>query len=146
MKTIMKIKKSVWTIMPMFVMLVCVLIFSSNANGINWIDQQDEKVYEKVDQMPEFQGGQEELISFLVKSIQYPDEAKKKGTQGKVFVNFVVGKDGLITNAKILKAVDPLLDAEALRVINAMPKWIPGKDKGKEVAVQFTLPISFALK
>lgn len=146
MKTIMKIKKSVWTIMPMFVMLVCVLIFSSNANGINWIDQQDEKVYEKVDQMPEFQGGQEELISFLVKSIQYPDEAKKKGTQGKVFVNFVVGKDGSITNAKILKAVDPLLDAEALRVINAMPKWIPGKDKGKEVAVQFTLPISFALK
>lgn len=146
MKTIMKIKKSVWTIMPVFVMLVCVLLFSSNANGIYWIDQQDEKVYEKVDQMPEFQGGQEELISFLVKSIQYPDEAKKKGTQGKVFVNFVVGKDGSITNAKILKAVDPLLDAEALRVINAMPKWIPGKDKGKEVAVQFTLPISFALK
>ncbi len=146
MKTIMKIKKSVWTIMPMFVMLVCVLIFSSNANGINWIDQQDEKVYDKVDQMPEFQGGHEELISFLVKSIQYPEEAKKKGTQGKVFVNFVVGKDGSITNAKILKAVDPLLDAEALRVINAMPKWIPGKDKGKEVAVQFTLPISFALK
>ncbi|MBL7966695.1 MAG: energy transducer TonB [Prolixibacteraceae bacterium] len=146
MKTIMKIKKSVWTIMPMFVMLVCVLLFSSNANGINWIDQQDEKVYEKVDQMPEFQGGQEELISFLVKSIQYPEEAKKKGTQGKVFVNFVVGKDGSITNAKILKAVDPLLDAEALRVITAMPKWIPGKDKGKEVAVQFTLPISFALK
>jgi protein TonB len=146
MKTIMKIKKSVWTIMPMFVMLVCVLLFSSNANGIYWIDQQDEKVYEKVDQMPEFQGGQEELISFLVKSIQYPEEAKKKGTQGKVFVNFVVGKDGSITNAKILKAVDPLLDAEALRVINTMPKWIPGKDKGKEVAVQFTLPISFALK
>lgn len=144
MKTIVLNKvatgKTLWRVF-MAVCLLAVFAFKQADDP-----QSQEKIYDKVDQMPEFQGGHEELISFLVKSIQYPDEAKKKGTQGKVFVNFVVGKDGSITNAKILKAVDPLLDAEALRVINAMPKWIPGKDKGKEVAVQFTLPISFALK
>lgn len=146
MKTIMKIRKSVWSVMPSVVMLVCVLIFASNANGMNWVAQQDEKVYEKVEQMPEFPGGNEELINFLVKAVQYPDEAKKKGTQGKVFVSFVVGKDGTVTNAKIAKGADPLLDAEALRVVGTMPKWNPGKEKGEAVAVQFTLPIVFALK
>lgn len=146
MKTIMKIRKSLWIVMPSVVMLVCVLIFASNANGMNWVAQQDEKVYEKVEQMPEFPGGNEELINFLVKAVQYPDEAKKKGTQGKVFVSFVVGKDGTVTNAKIAKGADPLLDAEALRVVGTMPKWNPGKEKGEAVAVQFTLPIVFALK
>lgn len=146
MKTIMKIRKSLWIVMPAVVMLVCVLIFASNANGMNWVAQQDEKVYEKVEQMPEFPGGNEELINFLVKAVQYPDEAKKKGTQGKVFVSFVVGKDGTVTNAKIAKGADPLLDAEALRVVGTMPKWNPGKEKGEAVAVQFTLPIVFALK
>lgn len=146
MKTIIKLRKSVWTVMPAVVMLVCVLIFASNANGMNWVAQQDEKVYEKVEQMPEFPGGNEELINFLVKAVQYPDEAKKKGTQGKVFVSFVVGKDGTVTNAKIAKGADPLLDAEALRVVGTMPKWNPGKEKGEAVAVQFTLPIVFALK
>lgn len=146
MKTIMKIRKSVWIVMPAVVMLVCVLIFASNANGMNWVAQQDERVYEKVEQMPEFPGGNEELINFLVKAVQYPDEAKKKGTQGKVFVSFVVGKDGTVTNAKIAKGADPLLDAEALRVVGTMPKWNPGKEKGEAVAVQFTLPIVFALK
>lgn len=146
MKTIMKIRKSVWSVMPSVVMLVCVLIFASNANGMNWVAQQDEKVYEKVEQMPEFPGGNEELINFLVKAVQYPDEAKKKGTQGKVFVSFVVGKDGTVTNAKIAKGADPLLDAEALRVVGTMPKWNPGKEKREAVAVQFTLPIVFALK
>lgn len=146
MKTIMKIRKSVWSVMPSVVMLVCVLIFASNANGMNWVAQQDERVYEKVEQMPEFPGGNEELINFLVKAVQYPDEAKKKGTQGKVFVSFVVGKDGTVTNAKIAKGADPLLDAEALRVVGTMPKWNPGKEKGEAVAVQFTLPIVFALK
>lgn len=146
MKTIMKIRKSVWSVMPSVVMLVCVLIFASNANGMNWVAQQDERVYEKVEQMPEFPGGNEELINFLVKAVQYPDEAKKKGTQGKVFVSFVVGKDGTVTNAKIAKGADPLLDAEALRVVGTMPKWNPGKEKREAVAVQFTLPIVFALK
>lgn len=109
-------------------------------------EQTQDKVYDKVDQMPEFPGGQSELVNFMVKSISYPTEAKKKGTQGKVFVSFIVGKDGAISGAEILRAVDPLLDAESLRVVNSMPKWTPGKEKGKDVAVQYVLPINFALK
>jgi len=104
------------------------------------------KVYDKVEQMPEFPGGQTELVNFLVNTIQYPKESLKKGTQGKVFVGFVVGIDGSILKARIERGVDPLLDAEALRVVNSMPKWIPGKEKGKDVAVQFTLPINFRLQ
>lgn len=109
-------------------------------------EQTQEKVYDKVDQMPEFPGGQSELINFMIESISYPAEAKKNGTQGKVFVSFVVGKTGAISGAEILRAVDPLLDAEALRVVNSMPKWTPGKEKGKDVAVKYVLPINFALK
>lgn len=104
------------------------------------------KVYDKVEQMPEFPGGQTELINFLMKSVKYPQQAMESAIQGKVFVSFVVGKKGSVLNAKIERGVDPLLDAEALRVVNSMPKWIPGKEKGKDVAVQFTLPISFRLQ
>ena len=104
------------------------------------------KVYDKVEQMPEFPGGQTELINFLVKSVKYPQQAMESAIQGKVFVSFVIGKKGSVLNAKIARGVDPLLDAEALRVVESMPKWIPGKEKGKDVAVQFTLPISFRLQ
>lgn len=104
------------------------------------------KVYDEVEQMPEFIGGQSALMEFISQSVKYPPEASKKGIQGKVFVNFIVDKDGSVKNAKVSRGVDPLLDAEALRVINSMPKWIPGKEKGKVVAVQYTIPINFALK
>ena len=109
-------------------------------------EQIQEKVYDKVDQMPEFPGGETELVNFIAKSVQYPAESKKKGIQGKVIVNFIIGKDGSVLSARITRAVDPLIDAEALRVINSMPKWTPGMEKGKDVAVQYTLPINFTLK
>jgi len=109
-------------------------------------DQIKEKVYDNVEQMPEYPGGQEELGKFIGQSVVYPPEAAKKGIKGKVFVSFVIEKDGSVTDAKITRGVDPMLDAEALRVINSMPKWIPGKEKGKVVAVQLTVPINFALK
>jgi len=105
-----------------------------------------EQPYSFVDQMPEYTGGESELRNFLMHSIKYPPEASKKGIQGKVFVSFVVGKDGSVLNAKIIRGVDPMLDAEALRVVNAMPKWIPGKQSGKVVPVQFTIPINFVLQ
>lgn len=104
------------------------------------------KVYQQVEQMPEFPGGQTELINYLMKSVKYPRESMEKGIQGKVFVCFVISKKGSVLNTKIERGVDPLLDAEALRVVNSMPEWIPGKEKGKKVAVQFTLPISFRLQ
>lgn len=110
---------------------------------------QQEKVYLKVDQMPEFNGGQQgqqELLKYLVNSIKYPEEAMKKGIQGKVYVTFIVDKEGSVKDVKVAKGVDPALDAEAIRVVSSMPKWIPGKEKGKNVAVSFAVPINFALK
>ncbi len=105
-----------------------------------------ELIYTEVDQMPEFPGGETALRAYLGKEVKYPDEAVKKGIQGKVFVIFVVAKDGSVSGATVVRGVDPMLDAEALRVVNTMPKWTPGKQNGKDVAVQFTVPINFKLE
>ena len=104
------------------------------------------QVYNVVEQMPEFQGGEKGFQQFLMNSVKYPQVAKEKGIQGKVFVTFVVGRDGSVLNVKIARSADPTLDAEALRVVKSMPKWTPGKQDGKEVAVQFTIPINFKLQ
>ena len=102
-------------------------------------------VFDVVEKMPEFPGGVQELLGFLSKTIKYPAEAEKAGKQGRVIATFVVRKDGSISDARIVKSVDPLLDAEALRVINAMPAWIPGTQSGKPVNVKYTVPINFRL-
>ncbi len=95
--------------------------------------------------MPQFPGGQMELWEYLSKSLQYPEEAEKAGTQGRVIATFVVERDGSITNARVVKALDSSLDAEALRVINAMPKWKPGKQNGVAVRCKYTVPVTFRL-
>ena len=105
-----------------------------------------EEVFFIVEEMPDFPGGQLALRNFIAQTIKYPVTAQENGIQGKVFVNFVVGKDGSVKNAKIFRSVDPSLDKEALRVINSLPKWKPGKQKGKEVAVSYTVPINFVLQ
>ncbi|MBO4718534.1 MAG: TonB family protein [Prevotella sp.] len=104
-----------------------------------------EKVYDVVEEMPEFPGGPAALYETLVKSIQYPEEARIKGAQGRAIVTFVVEKDGSISNARMVKSVDPSLDAEALRVVNSMPKWNPGKQNGEPVRVKYTAPVRFSL-
>jgi TonB family protein len=114
-------------------------------NTANFVPEVGE-VFMVVEQMPEFQGGQTALRDFLAKSVKYPSEAVKKGIQGKVYVSFVVAADGTVRNSKVIRGVNEQLDAEALRVINGMPKWTPGKQSGKEVAVQFTVPINFVLQ
>jgi len=81
-----------------------------------------------------------------MKNIKYPKEAIEANITGKVFVQFVIEKDGSITNAKIARSASTLLDAEALRIVNNMPQWIPGKQRGKAVRVAYTLPISFSLE
>lgn len=106
----------------------------------------DDKIFQVVEDQPEFPGGMEALMKHLSKEIKYPKEAQDKGTQGRVIVQFVVRKDGSITDAKIMKPVDPLLDAEALRVVSEMPNWIPGKQRGEAVNVRFTLPVMFRLQ
>ena len=106
-----------------------------------------DKIHETCDIMPEFPGGQSALLQFLAKSIKYPVEAQQQGKQGKVTVTFIVEKDGSITNAKVIQALYPSLDEEALRVINSMPKWTPGKMKdGKVVRVQYTVPLTYRLQ
>ena len=104
-----------------------------------------EVAFDVVEQMPEFPGGSLALFEFLTNNIHYPAEAEKAGTKGRVILTFVVEKDGSISESKVVKSVDPLLDAEALRVINAMPKWTPGRQNGKVVRVKYTVPVSFSL-
>jgi periplasmic protein TonB len=98
-----------------------------------------------VENQPSFKGGQEAMVKFLMENIQYPPEAKKKGVQGTVFVQFVVKADGSVTNVKVLRGIGSGCDEEAFRVVKLMPKWNPGTEKGKPVSVAFNLPIKFKL-
>lgn len=106
----------------------------------------DEDVFEVVENMPEFpDGGMPGLMKYLSANIRYPEAAHKAGTQGRVTVQFVVGKDGSIGDVKVIRGVDPTLDAEAIRVISSMPKWKPGTQKGEPVNVRYTVPVMFRL-
>ena len=109
------------------------------------VDPAYEKVFDVVEQMPEFVGGQAELMKFLAENVHYPEAAYKLGKQGRVIVTFIVEADGSVSNAKIVKKVSDELDAEALRVIGTMPKWKPGMQNGKAVRVKYTIPITFRL-
>ena len=102
-------------------------------------------VFDVVEVMPQFPGGAPALFEYLSKNIMYPAEAEKAGKQGRVIVTFVVKKDGSISDARVVKSVDPLLDAEGLRVISNMPNWTPGTQSGKTVNVKYTVPITFRL-
>lgn len=103
-------------------------------------------VYEVAEVMPEFPGGTGALMQYITKNFQYPAEAQKKGVQGKVIVQMIIDSEGNVTKAKVLQGVDPLLDAEALRLTNAMPRWKPGTQKGKAVPVKYTCPFMFRLQ
>jgi Ca-activated chloride channel family protein len=108
-------------------------------------EENEEPVFVIVEDMPEFPGGNAALANYLSKNVKYPEEARKKGIQGRVFVNFVIDVDGKVVNVRIVRGVHPLLDAEAMRVVKAMPKWEPGKQRGKPVRTTYTLPVSFVL-
>lgn len=105
----------------------------------------DSKVYTGVDQMPEFPGGIQAMLDYISSNVKYPVIALENGIHGKVFVAFVVSKTGSISSAKIARSVDPSLDKEALRVINSMPKWTPGKHQGEAVDVEYVVPVDFSL-
>ena len=105
-----------------------------------------EKTYVVVEQMPAFPGGDAALMKYLSENIKYPEAAEKAGEQGRVVVNFIVEKDGAISNVNVVRSVTPTLDAEAVRVIKAMPKWVPGKQDGQSVRVKYNVPVSFKLQ
>ena len=98
-----------------------------------------------VEVMPEYPGGQKALFAYLSENIRYPQIAKENKIEGRVIVGFVVEKDGSISNVEVVRSVDPSLDKEALRVIKSMPRWKPGKIRGKPVRVKYTVPVNFKL-
>ena len=107
---------------------------------------EDNKVFEVVEQMPSFPGGYAALMQWLGSNMKYPTIAAENNVQGRVIVQFVVEKDGSITDVHVAKSVDPSLDKEASRVVKAMPKWIPGKQNSSPVRVRFTVPVTFKLQ
>jgi len=108
--------------------------------------QSDDKIYSVVEVNPEFPGGINAMKEYIAKGIQYPREAEAKGIQGKVYVTFEVNKEGKVLNSKVLKTANPALNAEAIRVIQSMPNWTPGKQNGVPVRVSYTVPINFVLE
>ena len=109
-------------------------------------EESEQQIFTVVETMPEFPGGMGALMQYLAKSIKYPVIAQENGIQGRVTCTFVINKDGSIVDAQVLRGIDPSLDKEALRVINAMPKWSPGKQRGKPVRVKYTVPVMFRLQ
>ena len=106
---------------------------------------EEQQIFQVVEEMPEFPGGMGECMKFLGKNIKYPQISQENGVQGRVIVQFVVNQDGSIVDPQVVRGVDPYLDKEALRVISMMPKWKPGKQRGKAVRVRFTQPVMFRL-
>ncbi len=105
----------------------------------------DPEVFVRVEQMPEFPGGEKALLSFLGKNTNYPEIAKETGTQGRVYVKFVINKKGEVVEVQLARGVDPSLNEEALRVVRSLPNWNPGKQRGKVVNVAYNVPINFRL-
>ena len=108
--------------------------------------QNNNNVFKIVEEMPQYPGGNEALKQFLADNIKYPKEAQEGKIQGRVYATFIISETGKVTNAKIIRGIDEALDKEALRLINAMPDWKPGKQRGKPVSVEYTIPINFELK
>lgn len=126
-----------------FTLLFTVNATASASNHYNELQTVQGKVYDTCEQMPSFNG---KLSEWLGDNIKYPEEAAKKKIEGHVIVQFVVDKKGKACKPKVVRSIHPALDAEAIRVINAMPNWKPGTIKGKPVSVKYTIPISFKLK
>lgn len=129
----------------LFVLLGANLLAQNNQTNADSTSMQDTPVLTLVELMPSFKGGEEAMYKWLSEYINYPQAAKETGITGMVIITFIVEKNGSITNAKILKGIGGGCEEEALRVIRAMPKWNPGKQKGVPVRVQFTLPVKFTL-
>jgi periplasmic protein TonB len=104
------------------------------------------QIFMVVESMPEYPGGEAALYKYLAENIKYPQMAKESGIQGRVFVTFVVERDGKVTDVRVLRGIGGGCDEEAIRVVQGMPKWTPGKQRGKSVRVQYNLPVKFTLQ
>lgn len=124
-------------------LMMLVLLFSFMTSTAQ--TKKNDMVFDVVEVMPQFPGGQIAMLQYLMKNIKYPEQAVKEGIQGRVTVRFIVEKDGSISDVKPVLSVYPLLNKEAVRVVKSMPKWTPGKQNGKPVRVRFNLPVMFKL-
>ena len=104
-----------------------------------------ERAFVVVEQMPQYPGGEPEIMKFIKENLKYPEEAKKKNIQGTLIVNFVIDKEGKVRNPRVMRSPDESMSVEALRVLNLMPAWSPGKQGGKAVPVSYTIPVRFML-
>lgn len=109
------------------------------------MSQEEEKILNFSEEMPDYPGGYSEMMKFLQENLKYPSEAVEKNIQGKVYVGFVVEKDGSITDVRINRGINKLLDDEAMRVVKLMPKWKPGKNKGQPVRVSYSIPVNYVM-
>ena len=134
-----------WRLLTAMSVLAILLMVNTNAMAQNKKAAND-KVLEKAEVMPEFPGGDQALFDFVSKNVVYPEEAKDKEIAGRVLVSFVVEKDGSIGEVKVVQGIGGGCDEEAVRVVKAMPKWKPGKDKGKPVRVSYMMPFTFKLQ
>lgn len=124
-------------------LMMLVLLFSFMTSTAQ--TKKNDMVFDVVEVMPQFPGGQIAMLKYIMENMKYPKQAMKEGIQGRVAVSFIVEKDGSISDVKPILSVHPLLNKEAVRVVKSMPKWTPGKQNGKPVRVRFNLPIMFKL-
>ena len=110
------------------------------------VPETQDSVYTVVEQMPEFPGGVNKLLDFISQNLQYPASAMESCIQGRIIVQFVIEKDGSVSNIKVIRGIEPACDAEAVRVVKLMPKWTPGKQNGEPVRCEYTLPVTFRLQ
>ena len=124
-------------------LMMLVLFFSFTTSTAQ--TKKNDMVFDVVEVMPQYPGGQIAMLKYLMENIKYPEQAMKEGIQGRVTVRFIVEKDGSISDVRPILSVHPLLNKEAVRVVESMPKWTPGKQNGKPVRVRFNLPVMFKL-
>lgn len=124
-------------------LMMLVLLFSFMTSTAQ--TKKNDMVFDVVEVMPQFPGGQIAMMKYIMENMKYPKQAMKEGIQGRVTVRFIVEKDGSISDVKPILSVHPLLNKEAVRVVESMPKWTPGKQNGKPVRVRFNLPVMFKL-
>ena len=134
-----------WRLLATLSVLAILFTINTTAMAQNKKTSND-KVFEKVEDMPEFPGGEQAMMDFVGKNVQYPKEAMEKEISGRVLVGFIVEKDGSISETEIVKGIGGGCDEEAVRVVKAMPKWKPGKEKGKPVRVSYMMPFTFKLQ
>lgn len=148
-------KKLIMNIVILLVMTVGNMACAQNVPLIIAPDKVDEylaerrdtiNVYDVVEQMPCFPGGQGRMLEFIEKNLRYPKALEETCVQGRVIVAFVVERNGKLSNIKVVKSLEPALDKEALRIVKLMPRWIPGRQNGITVRVKYIIPITFRLK